>query len=36
MFTKSLGTNMIEGIQKMANRPKYQNARIVTTTSVGD
>ena len=34
MFTKSLGANMIEGIQKMANRPKYQNARIVTTTPV--
>jgi hypothetical protein len=35
MFTKSLGANMIEGIQKMANRPKYQNARIVTSTPVG-
>ncbi len=32
MFTKSLGANMIEGIQKMANRPKYQNAKIVTAT----
>ncbi len=32
LFTKSLGANMIEGIQKMANRPKYQNARIVTST----
>jgi hypothetical protein len=35
MFTKSLGANMIEGIQKMANRPKYQNAKIVTSTPVG-
>jgi hypothetical protein len=36
MFTKSLGTNMIEGIPKMANRPKYQNARIITATPVGE
>jgi hypothetical protein len=35
LFTKSLGANMIEGIQKMANWPKYQNARIVTATPVG-
>ncbi len=35
LFTKSLGANMIEGIQKMANRPKYQNSRIVTSTPVG-
>ncbi|HEY9160121.1 MAG TPA: START domain-containing protein [Desulfomonilia bacterium] len=32
LFTKSLGADMIEGIQKMANRPKYRNASIITST----